>query len=193
MCVSPHNPSPTLQCFPCYKDCDSLVTQIHMGFLPFWFGCAGAEHVARGFPCRLVCTCQDTMLRSVSIKSLLDAGWALCGHETPAGQAQGDPKGNMQGKSRAQEAPHRPASPQKPDTTCTEGMPAATRPAADNCSSSTADSAEPCPAFVQLSRDDRIVLGQKCKQLIDAGRKDWLLQQGFQARALVLPIFDAHL
>ena len=126
-------------------------------------------------------------------QKLLDAGWALCGHETPTGQAQGDPQENMQSRSQAQEAPHRPASPHKPDTTCIEGMPAATRPAADNCSSSTADSAEPCPTFVQLSRDERIVLGQKCKQLIDAGRKDWLLQQGFQARALVLPIFDAHL
>ena len=126
-------------------------------------------------------------------QKLLDAGWALCGHETPAGQAQDDPKENMQSKSQAQEAPHRPALPDKPDNTCTEGMPAATIPAADSCSCSTADSAEPCPTFVQLSRDQRILLGQKCKQLIDAGRKDWLLQQGFQARALVLPIFDAHL
>lgn len=125
-------------------------------------------------------------------QKLLDAGWALCGHETPAGQAQGDAKEDMQCKSQTQAAPHRPASPDTPDTTCTEGTPADTRPAADSCFSSTADSAEPCPTFVQLSRDERIVLGQKCKQLIDAGRKDWLLRQGFQARALVLPIFDAY-
>lgn len=126
------------------------------------------------------------------LRKLLDSGWALCGHETPAGQAQGDPKENSQCKSQAQEAPHRPVLPHKPDTTSTEGMPAATRPAADSCCSNTADCAEPCPTFVQLSRDERIVLGQKCKQLIDAGRKDWLFQHGFQARALVLPTWDAH-
>ena len=47
--------------------------------------------------------------------------------------------------------------------------------------SNTAACAEPSPTVIQLSRDERIVLGQKCKQLIDAGREDWLLQQGFQA------------
>lgn len=42
------------QCFPCYKDCDSVVTQTRMELLSLCFGCTRAEHAARGFPCSLV-------------------------------------------------------------------------------------------------------------------------------------------
>lgn len=117
------------------------------------------------------------MMPSVSSQVWLGAGWALCGHETPAGQAQGTQAGSTQ---CVQEAAHQPASPHKPETNCIDSPYAAT-PAAGNCLSNTADCAESCPTVIQLSRDERIVLGQKCKQLIDAGRVDWLLQQGFQA------------
>ena len=109
------------------------------------------------------------------------AGWALCGHETPAGQAQGNSAESRQCEAPPQEAGEDPTWPDKPETICTDSSPATTGPAAVNCLSNAADCAEPCPSVIQLSRDERIVLGQKCKQLIDAGRVDWLLQQGFQA------------
>ena len=105
---------------------------------------------------------------------LRTAGWALCGHETPAGQAQDDPVESLQCASQEEAA----VLPQQLGTGCTEGSSADARPAATNCK----PSGEPCTSVIQLSRGERVVLGQKCKRLIDAGREDWLLQQGFQAR-----------
>ena len=51
----------------------------------------------------------------------------------------------------------------------------------------SADCPEPCPTAMQLSRNERVVLGQKCKQLIHVGREHWVLQQGFQAGPFCCP------
>lgn len=110
-------------------------------------------------------------------------GWALCGHETPAGQAQDDPVESMQGGSPSQEEAADVA--ELPQQLGTGGVPAGSRPAASNGMASAADHAGPCTPVIQLSRGERIVLGQKCKQLIDAGREDWLVQQGFQVRSVL--------
>ena len=80
----------------------------------------------------------------------------------PAVQSQGDPSVGMQCES-PQEAAHRPASPYKPESTCTDGTSASIRPAADSRLSNAADCPEPSPTVIQLSRDERMVLGQKCK------------------------------
>lgn len=137
--------------------------------------CACPKYGVRNLPCSLSWFAPFVIQQASPI-----AGWALCGHETPAGQG---PE-STQSESPAQQAADRPASPHKQTSNCTDGTSAAIRAAASTCPSSTADHVESYDTVIQLSRDERIVLGQKCKRLIDAGREDWLLQQGFQARFL---------
>lgn len=111
---------------------------------------------------------------------MCDAGWALCGHETPAGEAGQDASIDF----RAHTSGHTPgASPGQAD-----GSTAGAEPAHDSCSGSSrpekhvndGDQVSDDP-LVLLSRTERMALGQKCKQLIDAGRVLWLAEQGFQA------------
>lgn len=158
---------------PRYKASESRVRCIHLASLFLH-----AQSVLLASFQQTCEACLHTMLPG----SVAKVVWALCGHETPAGQAQGGPAEGMQCESPPgpQEAAHRPASPHKPESDCTNGSYASIRVAANSCMSNTAACAEPSPTVIQLSRDERIVFGQKCKQLIDAGREDWLLQQGSQ-------------
>ncbi len=111
---------------------------------------------------------------------MCDAGWALCGHETPAGEAGQDALTD----SRAHTSGHTSAaSPGQADSST-----AVAEPAHDSCNGSSrpekhvndGDQVSDDPV-VLLSRTERMALGQKCKQLIDAGRVLWLAKQGFQA------------
>ncbi len=111
---------------------------------------------------------------------MCDAGWALCGHEAPAGEAGQDALTD----SRAHTSGHiSAASPGQADSST-----AVAEPAHDDCNGSSrpekhvddGDQVSDDPV-VLLSRTERMALGQKCKQLIDAGRVLWLAEQGFQA------------
>ncbi len=111
---------------------------------------------------------------------MCDAGWALCGHETPAGEAGQDASTD----SRVHTSGHTSAtSPGQADSST-----AVAEPAHDSCNGSSrsekhADDGDQGSddSIVLLSRTERMALGQKCKQLIDAGRVLWLAEQGFQA------------
>lgn len=99
------------------------------------------------------------------------AGWALCGHETPAKEIDeaaalaaasedadfdDNAVNGSQGPAAASEAP----VPAQHDTACQH--------------------AAKSQQTRLLSRPERIVLGSKCKKLIDKGREHWLGQQGLQ-------------
>ena len=106
------------------------------------------------------------------------AGWALCGHEIPAGQAD-------------------EATASKDIDSCLAALQKSTSPSNASNGSEGDKSDHSCggcnervadqPA-VLLSRAQRIVLGSKCKQLIDKGRQQWLSEQGFQVTLLELRI-----
>ena len=99
------------------------------------------------------------------------AGWALCGHETPAGQA-------IETDSWQSEGPVQTSS---TDSTVQQHQCAKTEATAlRNINCNDAERLQAFHMVRQLSRDKRIHLGQKCKQLIDKGREQWLGQQGFQ-------------
>ena len=112
--------------------------------------------------------------------AICDVGWALCGHETPAGEAGQDASSD----SRAHTSGHTSAaSPGQADSST-----AVAEPAHDSCNGSSrpekhVDDRDQVSddSVVLLSRTERMALGQKCKQLIDAGRVLWLAEQGFQA------------
>ena len=113
-------------------------------------------------------------------ENLFNTGWALCGHETPAGQAQ-DNQLDIAHCDKSEQVPSpRFDVQQQTDIDKTEAGPAAVGTAGSNSVSCTANQLGSVDAAPQLSRDRRIDLGQKCKQLIDKGREQWLHQQGFQ-------------
>lgn len=117
---------------------------------------------------------------------LSDAGWALCGHETPAGQAQDIQTESMHCDVPVQAPSARYVVQQQAGTGNTEAAHAAVSTAGSKSASETANQSEPIDAAAQLSRDRRIDLGQKCKQVIDKGREQWLRQQGFQVKELLI-------
>lgn len=80
------------------------------------------------------------------------AGWALCGHETPNLQEESWPESGDGRKQGGLDA---------------EQAKVAAYPPADQ-------------QVITLSRSERICLGLKCKRLIDYGRKQWMVEQGFQ-------------
>jgi hypothetical protein len=112
--------------------------------------------------------------------AMCNAGWALCGHETPAGEAEQDASTDF----RAQTSGHTSAA----SLGQADSSTAVAEPAHDSCNGSSrpdkpvndGDQVSDDPV-VLLSRTERMALGQRCKQLIDAGRVLWLAQQGFQA------------
>ena len=132
------------------------------------------------------------------------AGWALCGHETPAGEAeQPDGQGidqpadgqeaDIQGTGSAGQLPHHAQA--AATISDSQGVDS-TEPLSHNthaavCTSDNvvvgngsvceqdADTAQ-AQQTVLLSRPERIALGSNCKKLIDKGRELWLAEQGFQ-------------
>lgn len=112
-------------------------------------------------------------------------GWALCGHETPAGQAQDNQTESMHCNVPVQAPSARYVVQQQAGTGNTEAAHAAVSTAGSKSASETANQSEPIDAAAQLSRDRRIDLGQKCKQVIDKGREQWLRQQGFQVQSVL--------
>ena len=112
--------------------------------------------------------------------AMCDAGWALCGHETPAGEAGQ----HVSTDSRAHTSNDTSAAPPGQADRST----AVAEPAHDSCNGSSrpekhvADGDQVSDdSVILLSRTERMALGQKCKQLIDVGRVLWLAEQGFQA------------
>ena len=113
-------------------------------------------------------------------------GWALCGHETPAGQAQDTDthSGSAPHDMAAQKGLHRPALQSSDPATSRSAEHEQDSHSKGHCSAE--NGVQPFHVFVHLSRSQRIELGQQCKQLIDKGREHWLMQQGFKA-SFVLP------
>ncbi|DBA70544.1 TPA: hypothetical protein ACH3X2_011942 [Trebouxia sp. C0005] len=111
-------------------------------------------------------------------------GWALCGHETPAGEAGQ----HVSTDSRAHTSNDTSAAPPGQADRST----AVAEPAHDSCNGSSrpekhvADGDQVSDdSVILLSRTERMALGQKCKQLIDVGRVLWLAEQGFQVQSVL--------
>lgn len=127
------------------------------------------------------------------------AGWALCGHEAAPGActeagtegAEGEPAeaampattaataaGSSEPSPASASGEHRGASsthePQTGIVAATSGVAAADRQGPRKQGSAAAGQWHPADT---LNHQQRISLGMKCKQLIDAGRCEWLQQQ----------------
>ncbi|GFR49794.1 hypothetical protein Agub_g11732 [Astrephomene gubernaculifera] len=105
-------------------------------------------------------------------------GWALCGHDTPAGS------GNSNGEADADtEDVDVPAPPTSQEAAAPAPAPAVQQQAwqQNEQQPSVRSSFNPVS---HLPRDRRMAVGQMCKQLIDAGRLEWL-QGRFQSAELV--------
>ena len=126
---------------------------------------------------------------------MCDAGWALCGHETPAGEADEEAAVSSPGASAPSQQQPSAASQDQASCCAAAGLAGA---GCSECSSTGAQAGkranidatngdhahDHCISdahVVPLSRAERMALGQKCKRLIDAGRVQWLAEQGFQA------------
>ena len=123
----------------------------------------------------------SVLVRDRMYQTVLCIGWALCGHETPTVEdsadqqaltpAESEQMGNNNHAACQQDASE-PAT--HPVSYNAEGQKlSATSPGA---SAST----KPDNHVNTLSRSDRMHMGQKCKRLIDFGRRQWLSAQGFQ-------------
>ncbi len=134
--------------------------------------------------------CQGTVTCISLTVCLSDTGWALCGHETPAGEAE-QAATDLDTETSASDAllaAHVPKA-----HTPAESRPATAVASVDgSCMESNGvgqqvgtaasrDQQASCDPVVSLSRTERMALGQKCKRLIDAGRAMWLAEQGFKA------------
>lgn len=130
-----------------------------------------------------------------SLSTMCDAGWALCGHETPAGEA--DEEAGVSSSGASVSSQRQPSAASQDQASCC----AAASLADARCSEASSTGAQAgkhanidaksgdhahdqCISdahVIPLSRAERMALGQKCKRLIDAGRVQWLAEQGFQA------------
>lgn len=136
------------------------------------------------------------------------AGWALCGHEAPAGFGGSDceeadegtaeqqhhsdgeqqPGSSAATQSQARHKRGRDGASAPPSPTAlgaaaaaAEGTPAAgaaAEAAAAACAAAAGDDWRPQRA---LTREQKIAVGRRCKRLIDAARLRWLRRQGFEA------------
>lgn len=125
------------------------------------------------------------------------AGWALCGHEAPAGFGGDDAAEEQQQEERgqggqAQQGPLRQEG-------WHEGLPQAGQKrgredaslhvqgqaAAEGSAAHAAAVAEPWRPQSALLRARKIAIGGRCKRLIDAARLRWLRRQGFASAGLV--------
>lgn len=136
------------------------------------------------------------------------AGWALCGHEAPAGFGGSDEEGEGKG---GKEEPQQAAAAAQPSShkrgreeAEQPAPPAPAAPAAAGVAGSAADADMPeaaAPAAAApdeqqqggeggegqwrpqwaLPRERKIAVGQRCKRLIDSARLVWLGRQGFDA------------
>lgn len=116
------------------------------------------------------------------------AGWALCGHELPAGC--GAAEGGTDGASaeQAETESDRQLKQIVPGNQPTEAA-AADVPASSSSRKScrgdaTAESGGPWQPHHAIRRAERVQLGQQCKDLLDAGRLLWLRQQGLDCQLL---------
>ncbi|KXZ52615.1 hypothetical protein GPECTOR_9g660 [Gonium pectorale] len=105
-------------------------------------------------------------------------GWALCGHDTPAGTAPAADGGRSDGSDGEG----------CDDGGCDDGGcndPAVSLPTAADPAEEDPSPPSPCfdPAAL-LPRSRRMAVGQICKQVIDAGRLDWLRSR-FRSAELV--------
>lgn len=135
-------------------------------------------------------------------------GWALCGHEAPAGFGGSDceeadegtaeqqhhsdgeqqPGSSAATQSQARHKRGRDGASAPPSPTAlgaaaaaAEGTPAAgaaAEAAAAACAAAAGDDWRPQRA---LTREQKIAVGRRCKRLIDAARLRWLRRQGFEA------------
>lgn len=125
------------------------------------------------------------------------AGWALCGHEAPAGcggadgaddqqQAEQGP-GRAQQQAQPQQDSRHEALAQPGQKRGREGAtpPSPTHAAAAPPAADAAAAAEPWRPQAALPRDRKIAIGGRCKRLIDAARLRWLRRQGFASAGLV--------
>ncbi|KAL0025254.1 hypothetical protein WJX77_010713 [Trebouxia sp. C0004] len=115
-------------------------------------------------------------------------GWALCGHETPAGEAGQDAATDP----RAHTSGHTSAASSGQKTGQADSSTVVAEPAHYSCNGSSriekrVDDRDQASddSVVLLSRTERMALGQKCKQLIDTGRVLWLAEQGFQVQSVL--------
>jgi len=154
--------------------------------------CTWRHYVAKSF-----CTSHGIGPEDFEIMSWM-TGWALCGHEAPAGCGEGGaeaPDADRGGSKRPTSA--------SPDPPCSEPAQVGGRRSAEAVGAGLAQ--ECCPASAAaaeaetsggmdagvkqsavpgwwLEREERIRIGQACKQLIDRGRMLWLQAQGFQSK-----------
>lgn len=120
------------------------------------------------------------------------SGWALCGHETPAGEAEQEGAAQSTPSSVSDGPSVDCAS--KGHTLQSSDAAAAVAPNfSRHCEHGRTNDAASSDEHMQppqqdpvmfLSRAERMALGQNCKRLIDAGRQEWLAEQGFQASSL---------
>jgi tRNA:m4X modification enzyme len=124
-------------------------------------------------------------------------GWALCGHECPAGQGAGEDEGDGEegGAGEAEASGGDAAATEAAAETAALGEGEAEGGGAgakrkrglegeggqDASGSSTGKAGQPSEEakavggyVASLSRDRKISIGAKCKQLIDQGRLEWL-------------------
>lgn len=163
-----------------------------------------------GDRCHCFAAPEPAHLSSPAFLPISAAGWALCGHEAPAGFGGDDEEGNQQQqqpdqqqpdqqqqqqqqpgsqqathkRSREEETPAADAGAAPPAQQQQEHKVQAKRPSAAQQAQQAAEEQEGeeewRPQWA-LPRERRVAIGQRCKRLIDAARLRWLRRQGFQA------------
>lgn len=105
-------------------------------------------------------------------------GWALCGHEAPAGTADttDGPSCAAEDQTRAYNYGSFQPHPSLWGPSLTQNS-AATGAAEHSADAKAAGSGG-------IPRPRRIAVGQKCKALIDRGRLEWLQESGFQVTTM---------